>query len=190
MLPGVVGLSQATEIIKLILDKGNPLVERLLLYDAMKMSFKEVRVHKDPECILCGEKPILTELIDYKAFCNVSLKKEDDYEEIDEVAYELSPKEFKEALIRDKSAVLIDVRESFEWDICKIDGAKLLPLSRFNPSESGLNPKDSLYLYCYKGKRSMVALKKLKKAGFKNLKNLSGGIDLWAKEIDLDMPQY
>ena len=93
-------------------------------------------------------------------------------------------------LNNDKSAVLIDVRESFEWDICKIDGAKLLPLSSFNPSESGLSTEDSLYLYCYKGKRSMVALKKLKKAGFNKLKNLSGGIDLWAKEIDLDMPQY
>ena len=90
----------------------------------------------------------------------------------------------------DKSAVLIDVRESFEWDICKIEGAKLLPLSTFDAASSGLNPEDSLYLYCYKVKSSMVAIKELKRAGFKKLKNLSGGIDLWAEEIDSDMPQY
>ena len=189
MLPGVVGLIQATEIIKLILEKGNPLIGRLLLYDAMKMNFKEVRVLRDPKCILCGDKPSLKELIDYKAFCNVPLR-EEVFEEIDELDYELSPKEFKDALDNDKSAVLIDVRESFEWDICKIDGAQLLPLSSFNPDTCGLNPEDSHYLYCYKGKRSMVALKELRKSGFKKLKNLSGGIDLWAKEIDLDMPQY
>ena len=91
---------------------------------------------------------------------------------------------------QDPSAVLVDVRESFEWDICKIDGAQLLPLSSFEPATSGLDQEDSIYLYCYKGKRSMLALKELKKAGFKKLKNLSGGIDLWAEEVDSDMPQY
>jgi rhodanese-related sulfurtransferase len=91
---------------------------------------------------------------------------------------------------QDPSAVLVDVRESFEWDICKIDGAQLLPLSSFEPATSGLNQEDSIYLYCYKGKRSMRALKELKKSGFKKLKNLSGGIDLWAEEVDSEMPQY
>ena len=98
--------------------------------------------------------------------------------------------ELKKWMNSNKQFQLIDVRESFEWDICKIDGAQLLPLSSFNPSSCGLNPEDSHYIYCYKGKRSMVAIKELKKAGFQKLKNLSGGIDLWAKEIDLDMPQY
>ena len=190
MLPGVVGLIQATEVIKLILDGGAPLVGRLLLYDAMKMNFKEVRVRKDPECVLCGDNPSVTELIDYKAFCDVPLPGAEVPEEIDEAAYELSPQEFKDAMDQDPSAVLVDVRESFEWDICKIDGAQLLPLSSFEPASSGLDPEDSIYLYCYKGKRSMLALKELKKAGFKKLKNLSGGIDLWAEEVDSDMPQY
>ncbi len=190
MLPGVVGLIQATEVIKLILDKGSNLIGRLLLYDAMKMNFKEVRVRKDPECVICGENPSVKELIDYKAFCNVPLPGSEILEEIDESVYELSPQEFKYAMDQDPSAVLVDVRESFEWDICKIEGAQLIPLSSFNPASSGLDPEDSLYLYCYKGKRSMLALKELKKAGFKKLKNLSGGIDLWAEEVDTDMPRY
>lgn len=190
MLPGVVGLIQATEVIKLILDRGAPLIGRLLLYDAMKMNFKEVRVRKDPECVLCGDNPSVTELIDYEAFCDVPLPGAEVPEEIDEAAYELSPQEFKAAMDQDPSAVLVDVRESFEWDICKIDGAQLLPLSSFEPATSGLDQEDSIYLYCYKGKRSMLALKELKKAGFKKLKNLSGGIDLWAEEVDSDMPQY
>ena len=190
MLPGVVGLIQATEVIKLILDEGAPLIGRLLLYDAMKMNFKEVRVRKDPECVLCGDNPSVTELIDYKAFCDIPIPGAEVSEKIDEAAYELSPQEFKDAMDQDPSAVLVDVRESFEWEICKIDGAQLLPLSSFDPATSGLDPEDSLYLYCYKGKRSMQALKELKKAGFKKLKNLSGGIDLWAEEVDSDMPQY
>ena len=183
-------MNQATEVIKLILGGGNPLLGRLLLYDAMKMNFKEVRVQKDPECVLCGENPSVTNLIDYKAFCDIKSPEDVKTDEINEAAYELSPQEFKDAMEQDPSAVLVDVRESFEWDICKIDGAQLLPLSSFDPASSGLDPEDSLYIYCYKGKRSMQALKELKKAGFKKLKNLSGGIDLWAEEVDSDMPQY
>ena len=190
MLPGVVGLIQATEIIKLILNGGVSLIGRLLLYDAMKMNFKEVHVRKDPECILCGEYPSVKELIDYKAFCDVPLPGAELQEEIDEAAYELSPQEFKDAMDKDPTAVLVDVRETFEWDICRIDGAKLLPLSSFDPLKSELDPDSTIYLYCYKGKRSMLALRELKKAGFKKLKNLNGGIDLWAEEVDFDMPQY
>ena len=190
MLPGVVGLIQATEIIKLILKGGTPLIGRLLLYDAMKMNFKEVRVRKDPECALCGEHPSVTELIDYKAFCDVLLPESELQEEIDETAYELSPQEFKAAMDKDPSAVLVDVRETFEWDICRIEGAKLFPLSKFDPETCGLDPESSIYLYCYMGKRSMLALKELKRAGFNNLKNLTGGIDLWAVEVDSDMPRY
>ena len=107
MLPGVVGLIQATEIIKLILEGGAPLIGRLLLYDAMKMNFKEVRVRKDPECVLCGEHPSVTELIDYKAFCDVPLPGSELPDGIDEAAYELSPLEFKKAINQDSNAVLV-----------------------------------------------------------------------------------
>ena len=190
MLPGIVGLIQATEVIKLILQRGSLLIGRLLLYDAMKMTFKEVRIQKDLECVLCGDKPSVKDLINYKEFCDLKLQKIENIDEIDERNYELTPGEFKNSINKDPSAVLVDVRESSEWDICKIRGAKLIPLSVLDPTSSGLNPKDSLYLYCYKGKRSIIALKKLRKAGFKKIKYLKGGIDLWAEEVDPDMPKY
>ncbi len=190
MLPGVVGLIQATEVIKLILENGVPLKGRLLLYDAMKMNFKEVRVRKDPECALCGEHPTVTELIDYREFCDIQLPGTAVQEEFDEDSFELSPLEFKKALEQDPAAVLVDVREQHEWDICYIDGARLLPTSSFDPATSGLDKEAPIYLYCYKGQRSMTALKELWNAGYKNLKNLKGGIDLWAEEVDPDMPQY
>ena len=138
MLPGVVGLIQATEIIKLILEDGIPLIGRLLLYDAMKMKFKEVRVRKDPECALCGEHPSVTKLIDYQAFCDIHLPGTVHTIDINEDLYELSPQEFKTAIEQDPSAVLVDVRERFEWDICRIDGARLLPLSKLILIHAGL----------------------------------------------------
>ena len=190
MLPGVVGLIQATEVIKLILENGVPLKGRLLLYDAMKMNFKEVRVRKDPECALCGKNATITELIDYREFCDIKLPGTKLGEEFDAESFELSPLEFKAAIEQDPAAVLVDVREQFEWDICYIDGARLLPTSSFEPSNSGLDKEAPIYLYCYKGQRSKTALKKLWNAGYKNLKNLKGGIDLWAEEVDPNMPQY
>ena len=190
VLPGVVGLIQATEVIKLILDNGVPLKGRLLLYDAMKMNFKEVRVRKDPECALCGKHPTVTKLIDYSEFCDIQLPGTAVQEEFDEDSFELSPLEFKKALEQDPAAVLVDVREQYEWDICYIDGARLLPTSSFDPATSELDKDAPIYLYCYKGQRSMTALKELWNAGYKNLKNLKGGIDIWAEEVDPDMPQY
>ncbi len=190
MLPGVVGLIQATEVIKLILGNGDPLKGRLLLYDAMKMNFKEVRVRKDPECALCGINPTITELIDYREFCDIQLPGTKLHEEFDAESFELSPSEFKVAIEQDPAAVLVDVREQFEWNICYIDGARLLPASTLEPSNSGLDKEATIYLYCYKGQRSKTALKELWSAGYKNIKNLKGGIDLWAEEVDPDMPQY
>ncbi len=190
MLPGVVGLIQATEVIKLILENGVPLKGRLLLYDAMKMNFKEVSVRKDPECALCGINPKITELIDYTEFCDIELPGTSAQEEFNYELFELAPLEFKTALENDPTAVLVDVREQQEWEICHIDGAQLMPTSSFDPKTSGLTKEVPIYLYCYKGQRSIIALKELWKAGYKNLKNLKGGIDLWAEEVDPDMPQY
>ena len=98
--------------------------------------------------------------------------------------------EFKIALEQNPKAFLVDVREQYEWDICYIDGARLLSTSSFDPITSGLDKEARIYFYCYKGQRSMTALKELWNAGYKNLKNLKGGIDLWAEEVDPDMPQY
>ncbi len=138
---------QATEVIKLILENGVPLKGRLLLYDAMKMNFKEVSVSKDPECALCGIRATITELIDYTKFCDAK-PVTSAQEEFNSESFELSPLEFKTALEYDPTAVLIDVREQYEWEICHIDGARLIPTSSFDPKSSGLSKESSIYLYC------------------------------------------
>jgi len=189
VLPGAVGLMQATEVIKLVLGEGLPMIGRLLLYDAMKMSFREVKVRRNPDCELCGEHPSVKELIDYQAFCNVPLGVEE-AEEFDGSAYEMTPKALKQLLDSDEQPVLLDVREPYEWDICRIEGAELMPLSSFKADQTGIATDTPIVLYCYKGVRSMSALQELKKAGFSKLNNLEGGIDRWALEVDTDMPRY
>ncbi len=191
MLPGIVGLIQATEALKLILEKGKNLVGRLILFDAMKMNFKNVKLERDPNCDLCGIQPTITELIDYKAFCEIpmpSAEKEDD--DFDEESYSIEPEELANILNAGKEIALVDVREQSEWDICYIENAQLMPLSEFDEHISSLNRDEEIYLYCYKGTRSMKALKQLHEEGFTKLKSLTGGIDRWAEEIDSDMPRY
>ena len=190
MLPGVVGMLQATEVIKLVIGRGNLMVGRLLLYDAMKMSFREVKVSRDPGCPLCGDQPKIKELIDYEAFCNVPLPGEVLDTEFDESVYAITPVELKKILKGQEQTVLLDVREPFEWDICHISGAQLIPLSKFKTEQAEI-PQDALIvLYSYTGKRSLSALKVMKKAGYTNLRNLTGGIDLWAEEVEPEMPRY
>ena len=194
MLPGVVGLIQATEVLKYLLGKGKPLVGRLMLYDAMKMSFKDVRIRRDPACALCGDSPTITELIDYKAFCEIPMpvsQKKEAAEDFNEADYAIEAPELEEILEEgDENVVLVDVREPHEWDICRIENATMIALSEFDQHINELNPENDIYLYCYKGIRSMTALKKLKQAGFKNLKSLTGGIDRWAEIVDPSMPRY
>ncbi|MBF0279239.1 MAG: hypothetical protein HQM13_15685 [SAR324 cluster bacterium] len=189
MLPGTVGLIQATEAIKLVLGKGDSLVGRLMLFDSLKMTFRDVKIQKDPDCELCGEHPTVTELIDYEAFCDIpmpSYEKED----IDEAAFSMDVQELEEILKSGKEVVLVDVRDPNEWDICHIDGAKLMPVGEFDKYIPELNPEDEILLYCYKGVRSMNALKKLHAEGFTKLKSVTGGIDRWAEIVDTSMPRY
>lgn len=178
----------ATETVKLILGIGEPLVGRLLLYDSLRMGFKDVKVRRNPGCELCGDAPTLTELIDYEAFCAVDLPSVGEPE--DETAYEISGPELKKVLDTGRPITLLDVREPHEWEISRIDQAQLTPLSQFENFIPALNPEDEIFLYCYKGKRSMTALKKLQGSGFKHLKSLAGGIDGWAVEVDPSMPRY
>ena len=193
MLPGLVGLIQATETVKLVLGKGKTLMGRLLLYDAMKMQFRDVKIKEDPECELCGENATVKELIDYKAFCNIPMPtglKPEKEPEFDESAFTITAPELEEVLGSGAKFTLIDVREPHEWDICRIEGALLIPLGTIEQQIGTLNPDEDIYLHCYKGKRSMTALKKLHKAGFTKLKSLEGGIDRWAELIDPAMPRY
>ncbi len=190
MLPGTVGLIQATEALKLILEMGNSLTGRLLLFDSLKMTFKEVKIQKDPLCELCGEHPAITELIDYAAFCDIPMPTssiEDDFNEEDFV---IEAPQLEEILDSGKEIVLVDVRDQNEWDICHIDGAKLMPVVEFDKYIPELDKDDEIYLYCYKGSRSMTALKQLHADGFAKIKSLSGGIDSWAELVDPGMPRY
>jgi adenylyltransferase/sulfurtransferase len=183
----------ATEAIKLILGKGEPLIGRLMLYDSLRMSFRDVRIRKDPQCELCGESPTITELIDYQAFCTVelpSLVVKPAHQEVDPRAVEISAADLKGVLASGKHVTLLDVREPHEWDINRIEPARLTPLSNFDQFIPELNPEEDIYLYCYKGKRSMTALQQLKDRGFKHLHSLAGGIDRWAEEVDPNMPRY
>jgi sulfur-carrier protein adenylyltransferase/sulfurtransferase len=190
VLPGTIGLIMATETIKLILNIGQPLVNRLMLYDSLRMSFKEVKLRKNPACELCGDHPTITELVDYEAFCAVELPSVAAAVPANGGAVELSAPELKAVLDSGRPVTLLDVREPHEWEIARIPGARLTPLSQFESFIPQLRKDDDIYLYCYKGKRSMTALNKLKDAGFKNLHSLAGGIDKWSTDVDPSVPRY
>ena len=177
-----------TEVMKLILGIGETLVGRLVLYDSLRMSFKDVKVRRNPGCELCGDSPSITDLVDYEAFCNVLLPSAQD--EPDDSAFEITGSDLKSVLDAGRPIRLLDVREPHEWQIARIDSAQLTPLSQFESFIGELYPEEEIYLYCYKGKRSMTALKKLQEKGFSNLRSLAGGIDSWAEEVEPSMPRY
>jgi adenylyltransferase/sulfurtransferase len=180
VLPGIIGVIQATEAIKLITGIGEPLIGRLLIYDALAMSFTELKLRKDPN------SPVITELIDYEHFCGM-----EEMPVIESVAdVQLTVEDLKSKIDKNDDMLLVDVREPHEWEICHIEGAKLVPLSRFASEINQLNSAQEIILHCHKGIRSLKALQFLHQAGFRKLKNLQGGIDAWASRIDPDMPRY
>ena len=160
-----------------------------MLFDSLKMTFKDVKIQKDPHCELCGDHPTVTELIDYEAFCDIPMPTTEK-EDFDETAYRIEVLELKEILESGKELTLVDVRDQNEWDICHLDGAKLMPVNELEKYIPELNREDDIYLYCYKGTRSMNALKKLHAEGFTKLKSVTGGIDRWAELVDSGMPRY
>ena len=184
VLPGVIGTIQATEAIKLILGEGNPLIGRLLLYDALGMSFDEVKLPKNPRCPVCGENPTVTELIDYVQFCGL------DPAEALEPTWEITAIELKEKLDNGNGVVLLDVREPHEWEISLLEGALLIPQNDLPARLSELDSTDEIVVYCQKGIRSARAVNLLRDAGFRRLKHLRGGVNGWARTVDPSMPQY
>jgi sulfur-carrier protein adenylyltransferase/sulfurtransferase len=186
VLCATVGSIQANEAIKLITGIGDPLVGRLLIYDALELSFKDIRVRKDPECPVCGKNPTVTELIDYEEFCGVV---SDDAQRAAAGAT-LTPAELKQ-LIDDGSRIeIIDVREPAEWQINRLPGAKLIPLGELPGRLTELSQTEPVVLYCKTGGRSAEALALLKQSGFSTAKHLGGGIVAYAKTIDHEMAQY
>jgi adenylyltransferase/sulfurtransferase len=182
VLPGVVGTIQAIEAIKLILDIGEPLVSRLLHFDALKMKFREFKLRRDPECPVCGENPTIFAPIDYEVFCGTATANGS--------VPEIAVCELKRRLDARETFALIDVREPHEYEIARLEGAKLIPLGEL-PARLNELPRDcEIVVHCHAGVRSAHAVSLLHKAGLTRAVNLTGGIDAWSVEIDPAVPRY
>jgi len=188
VLPGIIGMMQAIEAIKLIVGIGEPLIGRLVSFDALKMRFKEFKIRRDPKCLVCGDYPMIHELIDYDQFCGIPQADADTEKELAVAA--ITPAELKAKIDRKDTFVLLDVREPFEYNICKINGSRLIPLGELPARLSELDSADEIVLQCKSGVRSAKALKILQEAGFRKLVNLRGGILEWADTIDPSLPKY
>jgi adenylyltransferase/sulfurtransferase len=188
VLPGIIGVMQAIEAVKLIVGIGEPLIGRMIQFDALKMKFREFKLRKDPKCPVCSANPTITELIDYDQFCGIPQAKA--AEEAEAPVPTITVKELKAKLDRSENFRLIDVREPFEWDICRIPGATLIPLGQLPARLSELDSADEIVLQCKSGGRSARALKLLQEAGFGKLWNVEGGITAWAEQVDPSVPKY
>ncbi len=188
VLPGIVGCIQAAEAIKLILGVGNPLIGRLLTFNALKMQFRELRLRRDPECPICGDNRTITELIDYEQFCGIR-GEEAPPEEVG-VEEEITVLELKARMDAGEKLTVIDVREPYEYAIARIPGTKLIPLGQIEERSGELDPTAEIILQCRSGKRSADALNRLKAKGFTQLKNLVGGVLAWSDEVDPSVPKY
>jgi len=189
VLPGTVGTLQATEALKLILGIGDSLVGTLMLYNALDMSFEFVKLRKNPNCVVCSKPPEEIELIDYEAFCGLPMH---DHEEEGTAGegWDLSVWDLKTQLDAGEPLRIVDVREPHEWEIVHLPGAELIPLGQLPAYMHRLDSAENILLICKTGVRSARALHQLHDAGFRRLKNLKGGINAWAREIDPALPVY
>ncbi|NUQ01990.1 MAG: ThiF family adenylyltransferase, partial [Armatimonadetes bacterium] len=195
VLPGIVGTLQAAEVIKLILAGAGtpgiePLVGRLLTIDVLTMELAEFRYGRDPDCPVCGEHRTIHELIDYDSFCRGQTEPRESAVETERGGLEIEAPELAEQLQRDAPPVLVDVREEWEWELCRLEGAVHLPLSTVESRAAELPRDRPLVTYCHGGVRSLKALEKLRRAGFQNVRSLAGGIDAWSRLVDPRVPRY
>lgn len=189
ILPGLIGCIQATEAVKLILGKGEPLIGRLLLYDALQMRFREFKVRRNPECPLCGDRPTITQLIDYEQFCGIR-GQEAVTVEMTSGQQELTVEELKARLDRGEKVFILDVRNPEEYEICHIAGSVLMPLPELPQRFGELAMDQEIVVHCKSGMRSQKAIQFLHSRGFSKLLNLKGGIMAWADRIDPRLPRY
>ena len=198
VLPGTIGVIQATEILKLILGKGTSLLSRLLLFDALNMQFRELKLRRDPQCPLCGTNPTITQLIDYEDFCGTrasgaGVSPAAGRQPTATIIHpdEVTVHELKKALDNPQLGIqVLDVREPGEYQIARIHGALLVPLSTLPQRFAELDPNRAYYIHCHAGVRSLKALQFLREQGFKNLKSVKGGINAWSDQIDPTVPKY
>ena len=188
VLPGMIGVMQAIEAIKLIIGIGDSLIGRLVSFDALKLRFKEFKIRKDPNCPICGDHPTIHELIDYDQFCGIPQADAEAAKELEVPT--ITATQLKTKIDRKEKFVLVDVREPFEYDISRIPGSKLIPLGELPARLSELDSADDIVLHCKVGGRSAKALRILQEAGFRKLNNLQGGITAWSDEVDPSIPKY
>lgn len=189
VLPGIIGTIQANEAIKLILGAGEPLIGRLLLFDALAMHFREMKLRKDPNCPICGPHPTITELIDYEQFCGMPVVEDDGRDGKIVNSFDISATDLARRL-KTEPIYLLDVREVYEYEICAIPGATLIPLPQLPERLAEINGAQPIVAYCRTGKRSAKAVKLLQQAGYASAKNLAGGIHAWADDVDPSLPKY
>jgi adenylyltransferase/sulfurtransferase len=186
VLPGIVGCIQAMETIKLIIGKGQTLVGRLLLFDALGMKFRELKLRKNPDCPVCGTHPTVTQLIDYEQFCGIRGEEP----VVPTRVPEITAPEVKKMMDEHKPFVLVDVREPHEYQIARIPGSRLIPLGEVPKRMNELNSADEIVVHCRSGQRSAQAVELLMKAGFRKIHNLKGGVLAWADQVDPSVPKY
>ena len=186
ILPGIIGLVQATEVVKLILGQGEPLKGRLLLYDALAMRFRELKLRRNPDCPICGDHPTVTKLIDYQEFCGIPKQAPVEASAVPEI----DPVAVKAKIDRGDDFQLIDVREVHEYQICMIPQSRLIPLGQLPKRLSEIDPNREIVIYCRSGKRSADAVQLLRKHGIPHAINMRGGILLWSDTVDPAVPKY
>jgi sulfur-carrier protein adenylyltransferase/sulfurtransferase len=191
VLPGIIGCVQALEAVKLVLGVGEPLVGRLLLFDALRLTFREMHLQRDPACPACGESPTLHELIDYEIFCGTAPFSAAESEMSDGIP-EMTPVELKERLDRGDPITLIDVREPYEWEIANLEaqGARLIPLGEVEARIGEIDPASDIVMQCRSGARSLRAAELLRERGYDRVWNLAGGILAWSDTVDPSIPKY
>ncbi len=187
ILPGIIGVIQATEAVKLIIGQGSPLVGRLLLYDALAMSFQEFKVRRNTKCPICGDAPTIKQLIDYEQFCGVRGQEQTQPQA---GLPEMTVEELKALLDCRNPPFILDVRNPEEYQICRLPGSTLIPLPELPQRVHELDSAREMVVHCKSGLRSAKAIRFLQASGFKKLKNLKGGIMAWAEQIDPTMPRY
>jgi adenylyltransferase/sulfurtransferase len=183
VIPGIMGSIQANQTIGILLGKGTPLIGRLLVFNGLDSSFNEIKFSKNSSCAVCGPSPTITQLIDYEEFCG--LKGTETPAEFD-----ITARQLKTAIDSGKRPLLLDVREPYEYSLCHLESSTLIPLEELPTRTAELNPRSEIVVYCHVGIRSTSAVRLLRQAGFANVRNLQGGIDEWARQIDIKMPRY
>jgi len=192
VLPGIIGSIQANETLKYLLNEGTLMLNKLLIFDAMRCDFRTINIRRDPNCAICGENPTQTDLVEYTGYCSLPHFSESPNEmDVEEGELSITVHEFKEIMDQnDPSLVVLDVREKQEYEICNIAGAHLIPLSNFRENSGHLKRDQTILVHCKSGKRSMEAVKQLRERGFRKSYSVEGGILAWAREFDSSIITY